>query len=796
MAGYSYPDDVMEEAEKQFEKNREQHKDRVAGIISSPPVEPLKPGEEAGSIPMKHLAQGKPSGSALLSRDEYIRSLKVRSAVDAITQFRADVGTNTVPGDADDIGMAAYMVYRLMERQSRISKTHGYFVPAAIKDGMAWLRVNFEVGSGSAAELSPANALGSSGDGTAKRALPPGQFGLPQRDYREEFSRDLGTVDDADGGSDSMATIMEAEMREKYPQQFVKMDAAEVKTGAADAWNAKYRPAGDARAGLKYKPGAPTGGRGPLDNAPATNNYRAGNQSASPWTESNDMPDTDPTAPPSFGGAAPYGSNSPDGAPSSADGVAGLNETLSKLSGQMGGGAGMPSGEGGGIYDMQEAMNVALPSDEDGDAAGDAYSSGYASGSTAAAGDEDDNWGTGQTGHGAAMEQEYGAPTGAAPGQKEEPLRPVFRRTEEGRSEMEALGEILAERVIGQEAAVDLVATTMQMCYVGLQASSGPLGVFLFVGPSGVGKTELAKALAAQLFGEETDMFRIDMSGFKAKGDVATLVGAPKGYQDSKDGGTLTTFMAAHKHGSVVLLDEVEKAHPEVLDLFLPCFDEGYLTDARGVRHECKQTVFIMTSNLGTPQLHEAMLSQQAALDAGDIDEDEAPLDADAVEEIVEPVIQSRLRPELLGRVDGTAFFRPLVPADIRTIAVMALSELAVRVTEASGGRLELQPHASLIDVAVAGSIKSPQYGARGVQRAVQRQIAVPLSKLMLRHRLDAIGLESDPNSSALRETAEDTSGEPQRVLELMLTPDGSGELMGRLMPEDRALMLAEKPKL
>ena len=706
---------------------------------------------------------------AMVTREEYIRSLKVRSAVDAITQFRKDVGKNTVPGDQDDIGMAAYMVHRLMERQSRISKTHGYFMPAAIKDGMAWLRVTFGVGGGAAADLSPTDALGSS-SGSGSRALPPGQFGVPQRDYREEFSRDaLGTAEDSDGGSDSMATIMEAEMREKYPEQFANMDATEVKNGAADAWNAKYRAPGDARAGLKYKPGAPTGPGGPLDNAGDA--YSSGYAS--------EMPDTDPTAPPTFGGAAPYGSNSPGGAPSSADGVAGLNETLSKLGGQMGGGAGMPSGEGGGIYDMQEGMNVVLPSDEDGD--------------------DDDDWGTGQNGHGAAMEQGYGAPTGAPPGQKDEPPRPVFRRTEEGRAEMEALGDILAERVIGQEAAVDLVATTMQMCYVGLQANSGPLGVFLFVGPSGVGKTELAKALAAQMFGEETDMFRIDMSGFKAKGDVATLVGAPKGYQDSKDGGTLTTFMAAHKNGSVVLLDEVEKAHPEVLDLFLPCFDEGYLTDARGVRHECKQTVFIMTSNLGTPQLHEAMLSQQAALDAGDIDEDEAPLDTDAVEEIVEPVIQSRLRPELLGRVDGTAYFRPLVPADIRTIAVMALSELAVRVTEASGGRLELQPHASLIDLAVEGSIKSPQYGARGVQRAVQRQIAVPLSKLMLRHRLDAIGLESDPNSSALRDGAEESETSltsPQRVLELLMTPDGSGDLMGRLMPDDRALLLKEKPKL
>jgi ATP-dependent Clp protease ATP-binding subunit ClpA len=123
------------------------------------------------------------------------------------------------------------------------------------------------------------------------------------------------------------------------------------------------------------------------------------------------------------------------------------------------------------------------------------------------------------------------------------------------------------------------------------------------------------------------------------------------------------------------------------------------------------------------------MLSQQAAWEAGDIEETEVPLDTEAVEEIVGPVVQSRLRPELLGRVDGTCFFRPLVPQDIRQIAVMALSELAARVLDSSGGRLELRPHSSLIELAVEGSAASPQYGARGVQRAVQRKVAVPLSK-------------------------------------------------------------------
>jgi hypothetical protein len=201
-----------------------------------------------------------------------------------------------------------------------------------------------------------------------------------------------------------------------------------------------------------------------------------------------------------------------------------------------------------------------------------------------------------ETGHGGRAVMDRGVMDRGVPQPPQPPLPPpeVWDRSEAGRRGIESLGDTLAQRVIGQQAAVDMVATTMQMGYIGLQAQSGPLGVFLFVGPSGVGKTELAKALAATLFGEDTDMCRIDCSGFKAKGDVATLVGSPKGYEDSKDGGMLTTFMQAHQHtGSVVLLDEVEKAHPEILDLFLPCFDEGYLTDGRGVRHECKNTVSV-----------------------------------------------------------------------------------------------------------------------------------------------------------------------------------------------------------
>ena len=578
MAGYSYPDKVLDSFEQNaqlHEKNRELHKERVAGIISAPPTEPLKPGEEAGTTPQKHMAHGRPSGPTV-TRDEYIRSLKVKSAVEAIAKFQEDVKSNAVPGDADDVSMAAFMVYRLMERQATISKTHGYFMPSAVKDGMAWLQLTFNVGPSTGAaprELSANDPVGATGDQTRTSSPPPnaGSWGIPVHDPRA----DIGTVEDSNP-SDPIGSIMEAEMRKKFPDMFASMDAAGTKEEAPQKKQGKQ----------PVLPGAP-GPRGPLDRPQrAAVGAGAGDAFSSGYATNRDdeggaMPgadtelpftqgspalqqageDADPTAPPTFGTSAPWGSSdSPGGGGGGgggggAGGVAGLNETLSKLSGQMGG---MPSGEGGGIYDMQEGMNVALPSDEDEEGPGG------------------NDWGTGETGYGggggggATMQQGYGAPTGAPPGQPEPAARPVWNRTEEGRKEMEALGEILAERVIGQEAAVDMVATTMQMCYVGLQASSGkktgflshlyvkviflprqardkhredskkarflegPLGVFLFVGPSGVGKTELAKALAAQLFGEETDMFRVDMSGFKAKGDVATLIGAPKGYQARK----------------------------------------------------------------------------------------------------------------------------------------------------------------------------------------------------------------------------------------------------------------------
>ena len=303
MAGYSYPDKVLESFEKL-------QTERLAGVISTPPAEPLEPGEEGGKIPQKLLARG--TSGPMMTRDEYIQTLKVKSAVEAIAQFREDVHKKVVPGDADDVGMAAYMVYRLMVRQAAISRTHGYFMPAPVKEGMAWLQAGFNIGPGAE------NAAGSRGSDSPKRSLA-GSWGIPQDNPRA----DVGTVEDANP-SNPIASIIEAEMREKYPDMFKGV-------GPVDATGARQRrqqpPDNPARAPAGERGGAFSTGyatsRGsdrPAEDTPGADTELPFAQ-GSPSLRGPDQKATDPTA----------GSASP------ASGVAGLNETLSKLSSGMGG---------------------------------------------------------------------------------------------------------------------------------------------------------------------------------------------------------------------------------------------------------------------------------------------------------------------------------------------------------------------------------------------------------------------------------------------------------------------------
>lgn len=317
-------------------------------------------------------------------------------------------------------------------------------------------------------------------------------------------------------------------------------------------------------------------------------------------------------------------------------------------------------------------------------------------------------------------------------------VTPDSTQTDDMKARILELPVLLQEHVVGQEAAINRVSNIMQMSFVGLREPRGPMGAFLFVGPTGVGKTELAKALAIKIFGSALNIFRVDMSAFKAKGDIATLIGAPRGYADSDKGGTLSGFLdnlKKKKHGAVVLLDEVEKAHPEVVDLFLPAFDEGYIVDGRGRRHDCKEVLFVMTSNLGSKALQDRIKQRHQTENLG----------AEEIESTVLPHVQRHMRPELLGRLDGVICFMPLGPKEVREISRMQLHQLHERLLAITGGACALSWDDSIVEHVLRNAVH-PEYGARGIKRELQDIVAVPLTKLLL-----TMPLKSLPHGSMLK---------------------------------------------
>ena len=288
---------------------------------------------------------------------------------------------------------------------------------------------------------------------------------------------------------------------------------------------------------------------------------------------------------------------------------------------------------------------------------------------------------------------------------------PVARMLEGEREKLLRMEDVLHKRVVGQEEAVEAVSNAIRRSRAGLADPNRPIGSFLFLGPTGVGKTELCKALAGFMFDTEDAMVRIDMSEFMEKHSVARLVGAPPGYVGYEEGGYLTEAVR-RKPYSVILLDEVEKAHPDVFNILLQVLDDGRLTDGQGRTVDFKNTVVIMTSNLGSDIIQDKHNESQY----------------DDMKASVMSIVGQHFRPEFINRVDDIVVFHPLGKEQIKSIAKIQLASLRARLAE-KGYKLTLSA-AAMDKLADAGF--DPVFGARPLKRAIQVQVENPLAHQLL----------------------------------------------------------------
>jgi len=303
---------------------------------------------------------------------------------------------------------------------------------------------------------------------------------------------------------------------------------------------------------------------------------------------------------------------------------------------------------------------------------------------------------------------------------------PVMKMLEGEKDKLLRMEQELHERVVGQHEAIEAVSNAIRRSRAGLADPNRPNGSFLFLGPTGVGKTELSKALATFLFDSEDSLIRVDMSEFMEKHSVARLIGAPPGYVGYEEGGYLTEAVRRRPY-SVILLDEVEKAHPDVFNVLLQVLDDGRLTDGHGRTVDFRNTVVIMTSNLGSQRIQEM---------AGDENYDE-------IKEAVMEVVGEHFRPEFLNRIDDLVVFHPLTQSQIAEIVGIQLQYLAKRLAERDM-QLELTP-AAVAKLAEAGY--DPVYGARPLKRAIQQRIENPLAQEILQGDLapgDAVTADVD----------------------------------------------------
>jgi ATP-dependent Clp protease ATP-binding subunit ClpB len=290
---------------------------------------------------------------------------------------------------------------------------------------------------------------------------------------------------------------------------------------------------------------------------------------------------------------------------------------------------------------------------------------------------------------------------------------PLSRMMETERAKLLVLEERLHQRVVGQHEAVTAVADAVRRSRSGLQDPQRPIGSFLFLGPTGVGKTELCKALAEVMFDDESAMVRIDMSEFMERHSVARLIGAPPGYVGYEEGGKLTEAVRRRPY-SVLLLDEIEKAHPDVFNILLQVLDDGRLTDGHGRTVDFTNTVVVMTSNAGSQVI------QQVTEEGGSEEE---------MRDAVQGALKVRFLPEFLNRIDDIVIFHPLQKDEIRTIVELQLERLAERL---AGSGLNLSVSDAAIDeIAAVGY--DPTFGARPLKRVIQKEIENPLATALLK---------------------------------------------------------------
>ena len=335
---------------------------------------------------------------------------------------------------------------------------------------------------------------------------------------------------------------------------------------------------------------------------------------------------------------------------------------------------------------------------------------------------------------------------------------PVKKMTEDESQRLLHMEELLHKRVVGQDEAISAVSRALRRARAGLQDPKRPIGSFIFLGPTGVGKTELCRALGEVMFDDENALIRIDMSEYMEKHSVSRLVGSPPGYVGYEEGGQLTQKVR-NKPYSVVLFDEVEKAHPDVFNILLQILDDGRLTDSNGRVVNFKNTIIVMTSNAGASTI----TSKRSLGFGGSV---ETTRDYEAMKERVMAEVKDTFRPEFINRIDDLIVFHALEPDDIRRIAGLMLGSVSKRLAQ-RGMKLS---YGDDVIALLAEEGYDPNYGARPLRRTIQRSVEDALSEEIIAGKIalgDQVQLYVDDNKHiAFRKLLPQTPAQPAPTLE------------------------------